>query len=294
LGGLIAIIRELRIPLSVSSTAITVMRGFYIVSLWGKAVLKSHPLVQFKRGDHVCIFYRDERTLVETLADYLAAGVRNGERCFCAQKPHLISDLLNRLRLTGVPVEEATASGALEIHALEDVYFVGGHFDPNRMIAMLERSIDDALAKGFSGFRTAGELSWALEDGSAGKRYCDQLLEYEAMVQAAYPSKAAVGLCQYPAHRFPQELIDSVLAAHRMALEETMVSTNHSTLTLRSGSYFADIVADRMNPASAFHYVVQKRGELDVLSWGIEPTIDQAIRSSESVFSSMASDGRVS
>jgi hypothetical protein len=190
-------------------------------------------------------------------------------------------------------VEEATASGALEIHPLEDVYFMGGHFDPSRMIAMLERSIDDSLAKGFAGFRTAGELSWALDDGSgSGNRYCDQLVEYEEMVQAAYPSKAAVGLCQYPAHRFPQEVIDSVLAAHRMALEETMVSTNHSTLTLRSGSYFADIVADRMNPASAFQYVIQKRGEPDVLSWGVEPTIDQAIRSSESVFSSMPSEGQ--
>jgi len=260
--------------------------------LWGKAVLNSHPFVQFKRGDHVCIFYRDERTLVETLADYLAAGLRTGERCFCAQKPELILRLLNSLSLRGVDVRHVKASGALEIHALDEVYFAGGGFDPKRMMEMLERSIDESLERGFTGFRTAGEMSWALKDGknARGERYCDQLIEYEAMVQDAYPSKPAVGVCQYPAHQFPPEVIDSVLAAHRMALEETMVSTNHSTLTLRSGSYVADIVADRLNPASAFHYVIQKRGEPDVLSWGVEPTIDHAIRTSESVFSSLANN----
>jgi hypothetical protein len=69
-----------------------------------------------------------------------------------------------------------------------------------------------------------------------------------------------------------------------MALEETMVSSNHSSLTLRSGDYMADIIADRMNPASAFHYVIQQRGLADVLSWGIESTIEEAVLSSESVF----------
>ncbi len=281
---------ELGILFTVSSTAIRVLNR----QLWGRAVLKSHPLVQFKRGDHVCVFYRDEETLVEMLADYLAAGMRNGERCFCAQKPQLIPRLLKTLSLCGIDISDARDSGALEIHALDEVYFVGGGFDPKRMMEMLERSIDESLERGFSGFRTAGEMSWALREGKAasGERYCDQLIEYEAMVQSAYPSKPAVGVCQYPAHRFPPEVIDFVLAAHRMALEETMVSTNHSTLTLRSGSYVADIVADRLNPASAFHYVIQKRGEPDVLSWGVERTIDNAIRSSESVFSSLGNDGR--
>ena len=48
----------------------------------GIFVLPSHPLVQFKRGDHICLFYRDEKMLVQTLAAYLAAGLNKGERCF--------------------------------------------------------------------------------------------------------------------------------------------------------------------------------------------------------------------
>ena len=43
-------------------------------------------LVQFKRGDHICIFYRDQHSLVQMLAHYFAAGLRNNERCFCVQK----------------------------------------------------------------------------------------------------------------------------------------------------------------------------------------------------------------
>ena len=56
-------------------------------------LLPSHPLVQFKCGDHICLFYRDEAVLAETLAAYLAAGLRNGERCFCAPEIPLYSAL---------------------------------------------------------------------------------------------------------------------------------------------------------------------------------------------------------
>jgi hypothetical protein len=253
-------------------------------------VLSNHPLVQFKRGDHICIFYRDDAKLVETLAAYLASGLSRNERCFCAQSPSIVSKLRKRLGHIGVDLHRATLEGALEVHTVNDVYFPTGHFDPKGMMQMLERSIDDALARGFSGFRTAGEMCWALDQGEdRPQANCDQLLEYEAMVQAAYPSKPAIGLCQYPAHKFAPNVVDSILQAHRMALEETMVSSNHSSLTVRSGNYVADIVADRINPSAAFHYVVQQRGTPDVLSWGIEPTIELALSSSETILASFDS-----
>jgi hypothetical protein len=73
-----------------------------------------------------------------------------------------------------------------------------------------------------------------------------------------------------------------------MALEETMAGSNHFTLTIRQGNYLADIVTDRLNPGSAYHYVVQARGSLDVLSWGVEPTLEQAVSRSGSVMADIA------
>jgi len=81
-----------------------------------------------------------------------------------------------------------------------------------------------------------------------------------------------------------------VLAAHRMALEETMAGSNHSTLTIRHSNYLADIVTDRLNPGSAYHYVVQGRGSLDVLSWGVEPTLEGAVSRSGSIMAELAAN----
>ena len=82
-------------------------------------------------------------------------------------------------------------------------------------MGMLERSIAEAVANGFTGFRTAGEMSWALE-GTAGcpDGHCDQLVHYEKLVHAAYPGKAAIGICQYPVDAFPRHVLNAVLDSH--------------------------------------------------------------------------------
>jgi len=74
-----------------------------------------------------------------------------------------------------------------------------------------------------------------------------------------------------------------------MALQETMISANHSALSMRRGEYVADIVADRFDPATAFHYVVQKHGAKEVLGWGIEHGMDQAMEASRAIIDDFAS-----
>jgi hypothetical protein len=80
-------------------------------------------LVQFKRGDHICIFYRDEPSLVNTLVHYLVAGLRRHERCFCVQKPHIIPQLLQGLGALGVNTDLEIQLGALEVHTDNDFIF---------------------------------------------------------------------------------------------------------------------------------------------------------------------------
>src|SRR5579884_3078106 len=252
-------------------------------------------LIKFKRGDHICIFYRDENSLTQTLAHYIAAGLQNGERCFCAQKQQMIPRILNSLEALGVNTAREVERGALELHTEDEVYFTNGRFEPQVMMEMLEQSIVDAVACGFTGFRTAGELSWAMDRNQGDTAaLCDQIVRYETMVERSYPGKPAIGVCQYPAHRFPREVVQRVLESHRMAIEETMVSVNHSTLTLRSGDFLADIVTDRVNPGEAFHYVVQKQGSPEVLSWGQEPSMDGAIRLAENIMKDLGEKYRQS
>ncbi|HEU5413639.1 MAG TPA: MEDS domain-containing protein [Candidatus Angelobacter sp.] len=248
-------------------------------------MLTSSSVFQFKRGDHICIFYRDAATLVETLVPYLVDGLRKGERCFCAQKPEIIPRLRMALEAHGVDTHQEIRRGALEIHAEDEVYFSDGKFERQAMMEMLDRSINESLRQGFAGFRIAGEMSWAL----SGRNGCDQLPAYEAMVNASFPHKAAIGICQYPLHGFSPRVLESVIASHLMALQETMISTHHSALSMRRGEYVADIVADRFDPATAFHYVVQKHGAKEVLGWGVEHGMDRAMEASRAMIDDFAS-----
>ena len=250
-------------------------------------------LVRFKRGDHICIFYRSEPFLLQNLVPYLASGLRQGERCFCVQKPHLLPLILNGLAALGFDPEHERRRGALDLHSDEDFYFSSGRFSPRALIDSLERSIAEAIAQGFTGTRTAGELSCTLHRRHGSPALlCDQVVSYESLVERGFPGKAVIGICQYEARLFPPRMLQQVLESHRWAIQETQTGVNRSTLTLRSGEFMSNIVTDRVYPGEAFHYVVQRRGDPEILSWGRESTIGAAILSSENVIAELSSNRR--
>lgn len=245
---------------------------------------RSGRVLQFKRGDHVCVFYHDANSLLGIVASYVEEGLNNGERCFCAQQPHMIPQLLQALELRGVDTGSQIKRGALEILSHDEVYFVDGRFAPHAMTTMLERSIEDALQRGFTGFRTSGEMGWALDAKYGDKTVlCDQIISYEEMVARSYPGKPAVAMCQYPAMGFAPQTLRKVMEYHRSALEERIIGTNHSALSITRGNYSADIVTDRLTRGSVYHYVLQKRGSAEVLNWGQEHSMAAAIATTEAL-----------
>jgi hypothetical protein len=242
-------------------------------------MLRQSPLFQFRHGDHICVFYRSEEALREVLTPYIAEGLRRGERCFCAQKPHTGQRLLFDLRFLGIDTDDAIGRGALEIHREDEVYFPNRKFEPQVMRDMLMRSLDDAVGKGFTGFRTAGELSWAIE----GRDECDQLLDYEHMVEECFPGRPATGLCQYDMSKFAPQVLASVIEAHRAHVSEGNPSPIYSGVSIRNGNYWSEIVADKLVLAPNFYYVVQQRKPSEVVGWGVAPSFESAQAQAEQI-----------
>src|SRR5258708_34260842 len=104
-----------------------------------------------KHGNEMWGFDRDETYLLDTLAPYIADGLRNGERCFCAQKPHMVKRLHAGLNHIGGDVQRETKRGALEIRTDNEVYLGGGNFDLEGMVQGLEKSIPDSVKQEFTG-----------------------------------------------------------------------------------------------------------------------------------------------
>jgi hypothetical protein len=180
-------------------------------------MFRESSLFQFKNGDHTCVFYRTDRELMEVLTPYVADGLRRGERVFCAQRPEILKRLTNDLIFLGLNPDYERERGALDLCTENDVYFPQHRFEPEAMMEMLIRSIGQARAAGFTSFRSAGEMSWAVR----GRNECDQVVGYEKLVEEYYPGKPAIGLCQYAMEEFEPEVLKSVLAAHQMLIADT-------------------------------------------------------------------------
>lgn len=244
-------------------------------------MLTAARFLRFRSGNHICVFYRDESYLLEILAPYLAEGLRRGEKCFCAQKSEHLEQIKASLAYLGVSLNDELRRGSLEIHTEEEVYFSTGAFSPKEMMRLLHNAIADAKASGFTGLRTAGEMSWAVR----GRCDCDQLLTYESLVDEVFPGQPVVGLCQYDMRCFSPDVLTQVLERHSSTLAET--GSRHWSLTIRSSGYLADVVADRKDPQARFYYVAQPSNSTDVLGWGTEESFDSAVLSAESLLSSL-------
>jgi hypothetical protein len=230
------------------------------------------PLFQFKQGDHICVFHRREDSLMDVLSPYIAEGLRKGERCFCVQQPHIVKRLEYDLRFIGVDFDKAVKSGALEFHRIEDAYLPNGVFDPAKMMDLLIETIEDSVKKGFSGFRSAGDLSWATD----GPEQCRQLLGYEAMVEECFPGKPATGMCQYPVESFSPRVLDRVWRLHRQMMVDPQVPSSHASLSLNLGRCACEIVTDKFMIDPKYYYVVEEQEKHEVMGWGTAHNFDVA------------------
>jgi hypothetical protein len=232
------------------------------------------PLFRFKRGGHVCVFYHDETTLLEFLVSYVREGLREGEKCYLVQSPSIVRRLPSALGRAGVCFKEEVEQNAIELYCTDDVYLKSGRFDVHAMMWQLEESISGAVANGFQGLRTAGDLGWA----AAINLSHETLTLYERLVQETFPHRQAIGVCQYPIHMFPKELLEKVLETHQASLQQPQVDSCHSCLSIRDRAFTLDVVADRQEPQNTVYYVVQKLGSTDIVGFGAEATVENAIR----------------
>lgn len=167
----------------------------------------------FERGDHVCAIYSTGQELAGEVAGFLAEGLRGRERCWYVGNAHEMDAVRAALGDNGIDVAADTARGALRLISGAGAYAVRGAFNPEATIQVFNDAIEQAYTDGFTGFRAAAEMSWALEcqDGA------QQVIVYEALLKSLFASCRAIGLCLYDRTRMPLGIIDGALSTHPVA-----------------------------------------------------------------------------
>jgi len=178
--------------------------------------------MRFKRGDHICAIYSTTAELANEVAAFLAEGLRRRERCWYVAAGTETDEVRAALRKRGVVVTAETRREALKLISGDGAYAVHGTFNPEATIQIFNDAIEQAYTDGFTGFRAAAEMSWALEceDGA------HQVIVYEALLKSLFASCRAIGLCLYDRHRMPLAVIDGALATHPVAGSHGHYSSN--------------------------------------------------------------------
>lgn len=163
-----------------------------------------------KRGDHVCAVYSTPAELTRVVAAFLAEGLRAGERSWYVGAEHEMASVQAALGESGIDAAAASSRGALKLLSGAGAYVVRGAFDPEVTLGIFNDAIEQAYTDGFTGFRAAAEMSWALEcaDGP------HLVIVYEALLKTLFDSCRAVGLCLYDRKRMPLSVINGALCTH--------------------------------------------------------------------------------
>jgi len=204
--------------------------------------------MRFKRGDHICSIYSTRAELIQTVAGFLADGLRHRERCWYVASSDESEDIAAALGRRGVDVGAETRRGALKLIAADGAYIVRGAFDPEATTQIFNDAIEQAYTDGFTGFRAAAEMSWALDHEEATY----QLIVYEALLRTLFRNCRAIGLCLYDRQRMPLTVINGALVTHPIIGSQGRFAANP----------FYDAATDRLTPADDDD-VLQKLAQLD-------------------------------
>jgi hypothetical protein len=132
---------------------------------------------------HVCAFFHSPDEEYRVLLPFIKEGFERGEKAFHIVDPKLRAE--HRLRLTsaGIDVEAAEKSGQFELRNWADAYLRDGHFDQDRMLALIEEVLNSGIQQGFALTRLVAHMEWALEDRPG----VDDLVAYETRLNYVLP-----------------------------------------------------------------------------------------------------------
>jgi hypothetical protein len=116
------------------------------------------------RSRHVCAFFNSKDEEYRVLLPFMKEGFEHGDKAFHIVEEGHRPEHRRRLQEAGIDVDDTERKGQLEVRRWEDAYLRDGHFDQNRMLALIQEVLQAGKAQGFRLTRLVANMEWALED----------------------------------------------------------------------------------------------------------------------------------
>jgi hypothetical protein len=132
---------------------------------------------------HVCAFFHSPDEEYNVLLPFIKEGFDRGEKAFHIVDPQLRDEHIRRLKSADIDVAGALEKGQYELCNWEDAYLREGHFDQDKMLALIQEVLERGKQQGFPLTRLVAHMEWALEDRPG----VDDLVEYETRLNYLLP-----------------------------------------------------------------------------------------------------------
>jgi signal transduction histidine kinase len=159
---------------------------------------------------HKCLIYEGRPSeQLPVIVPLLLEGLRENYRCLYLAAPESVSMLRAALKEKGVDPAALEKAGALVLSS-DRSHLDGGKFRPRDMVESLRSSAKQAVRDGFAGLCATGDMRWEL----GGDENFEALLEYEALLEAAFKDLPLRGICQYHRDTVPSRAVRDALLTH--------------------------------------------------------------------------------
>lgn len=174
---------------------------------------------------HQCLIYDGPPSRQLTaIASVIGETLKQNRRCLYLNSPPMVAGIKSYLAAEGLDVAGQMGKGSLVLSSDQHHLIGDWQFDVDRMMEMLQRTLDEALNDGYDGLWASGDMTW--EFGPA--RDLSKLLEYEWRLESflrAHPQMG--GICQYHADTLPRDVLRKGLLSHsQLFVNQTLTMVN--------------------------------------------------------------------
>jgi len=162
----------------------------------------------------MCAFFSSLDEQYRVLRSFIKDGLARRDKALHIVDPDRRDEHLKRLRDAGIDVEQAMASGELEVRLWQDAYLRDDRFDQDAMLALIEEQLQSGAAAGSRPIRILAHMEWSLLDRPG----VDDLLEYETRLNYVFPKYDQPAICTYDLLKFSASVAMDVMRTHPVVI----------------------------------------------------------------------------
>lgn len=195
---------------------------------------------------HVCAFFHSKEEEYRVLRSFVGEGLAAGEKAFHIVESGREQEHVRCLHDHGIPeAPKAHASGQLEVRPWEQAYLRDGHFDQDRMIALIQDVLRQGQREGYPMTRLVANMEWGLLDRPG----VNDIVEYESRLNYVLPKFQDPVICSYDLTKFSASVVMDMLRTHPMVIVGGLLQQN--PLYVPPDEFLAELQARRQETAVA-------------------------------------------